>query len=287
MTNNFVAVSVETANPDMASICQVGLVTFEATELTSSFQKNVDPKDYFDPRNVAIHGISEETVAGSPSFAALLPQLQALVAGEVVVCHAPFDRVAINRATEKCNSTLIQCTWLDSARVARRTWPELFSSGGYGVANVAEALGVSLRSHVAGEVARATGEIMVRAMAQSGLTLFEWLVRAAQPISPGKGHGVSRGGNPDGPLAGEVVVFTGALSLPRRRAADLASAAGCTVEESLNKRTTLLIVGEQDIRRLAGHEISAKHRKAEQLIDNGQTIRILGEGDFHRLVQQP
>jgi len=44
------------------------------------------------------------------------------------------------------------------------------------------------------------------------------------------------------------------------------------------------VVGDQDLRRLVGHEKSSKHTKAEQLIANGQHIRILGESDFMRIV---
>jgi hypothetical protein len=50
------------------------------------------------------------------------------------------------------------------------------------------------------------------------------------------------------------------------------------------ERTTILVVGNQDIRRLAGHRKSSKHRKAEQLISQGQYIRILTESDFEQLV---
>jgi DNA polymerase-3 subunit epsilon len=81
-----------------------------------------------------------------------------------------------------------------------------------------------------------------------------------------------------------VAVFTGALSIPRHQAAELAARAGCNVESSVTKRTTLLIVGDQDLRKLSGHERSSKHRKAEQLIAKGYPIRILGESDFQRLV---
>ena len=48
---------------------------------------------------------------------------------------------------------------------------------------------------------------------------------------------------------------------------------------------TLLLVGDQDVQRLAGHEKSSKHRKAEQLIQTGQPIRILRETDFRELAR--
>jgi DNA polymerase-3 subunit epsilon len=84
---------------------------------------------------------------------------------------------------------------------------------------------------------------------------------------------------------GEVLVFTGALTIPRRDAADLAASIGCEVDPGVTKRTTLLVVGDQDVRRLAGHNMSSKHRKAEELIKNGWPIRIIRETDFRELVE--
>jgi DNA polymerase-3 subunit epsilon len=71
----------------------------------------------------------------------------------------------------------------------------------------------------------------------------------------------------------------------RDEAADLAAAIGCEVGASVNKSTTILVVGDQDIRRLAGQEKSSKRRRAESLIAKGQAIRIIGESDFLRLVK--
>jgi DNA polymerase-3 subunit epsilon len=73
-------------------------------------------------------------------------------------------------------------------------------------------------------------------------------------------------GNPDGPLYGEVLVFTGSLDIPRAQAADIAANLGCRVAENVSKATALLVVGDQDIRALAGQAKSSKHRKAEEQI---------------------
>lgn len=72
--------------------------------------------------------------------------------------------------------------------------------------------------------------------------------------------------------------------MPRREAADAAAAAGCQVDSGVTKDTTVLVVGDQDILKLAGQEKSSKHRKAEALIAKGQRIRIVGESDFQRLL---
>jgi len=64
----------------------------------------------------------------------------------------------------------------------------------------------------------------------------------------------------------------------------LAASIGCEIASGVTKKTTLLVVGDMDIRHLAGHEKSAKHRKAEDLIRQGAPIRVLRESDFRELV---
>ena len=115
-----------------------------------------------------------------------------------------------------------------------------------------------------------------------------WVLRVNQPIFPeeaSSGHAIHRDGNPEGDLYGEVIVFTGALELPRNEAANLASSAGCQVEQGVTRKTTILVVGDQDMSKLAGHEKSTKHRKAEQLAAQGQPLRIILETDFKLLVE--
>lgn len=65
---DFVAIDVETANPNMASICQIGLAAFREDKIVLEWKSLVDPKDGFSPVNVSIHGITEDMVAGSPTF---------------------------------------------------------------------------------------------------------------------------------------------------------------------------------------------------------------------------
>jgi DNA polymerase-3 subunit epsilon len=81
-----------------------------------------------------------------------------------------------------------------------------------------------------------------------------------------------------------MIVFTGKLDISREVAAQLASSAGCEVADTVNQRTTILVVGDQDLRATRGQEKSSKHRKAEALIVKGSAIKIVGESDFKRLM---
>lgn len=286
---DFVAIDVETANADMASICQLGIAQFKQGALTEEWKTYVDPEDYFDGLNVSIHGIDEDTVEGAPTFRETLETLRTYLHGNVVVCHTHFDRVALNQASQRYEACAPECIWLDSARVARRTWHECAWSG-YGLLKVCEIIGYTFKHHDALEDAKAAAQVLLAAIAKTGLDVNGWLKRVRQPIDPSRvfhntSPAIKRDGNPEGALYGEILVFTGALEIPRCEAADLAAAIGCQVAPSVSKKTTLLVVGDQDVKKLAGHEKSAKHRKAEELIGKGAAIRILKESDFRELVK--
>lgn len=283
---DFVAIDVETANADMASICQIGVVKYNNGILIEEWSSLIDPEDYFDFINIDIHGITEEDVEGKPTFPEIFNQLGSLLNDAICVSHTHFDRVSISRALTKYGLPNFDTTWLDSARVARRTWEE-FAWGGYGLANICNKIGYQFKHHDALEDAKASGHVLLAAIEKTGLDVNAWLKRIKQPIDPANissGAAIKRDGNPEGELYGEILVFTGALEIPRREAADLAASIGCMVAAGVTKKTTLLVVGDQDITKLAGKEKSSKHIKAEQLIKKGQSIRILKESDFKELV---
>ena len=277
----FVALDVETANADCSSICQIGIARFEDGCLAEEWSTLVNPEDYFDPFNVSIHGITEDMVVGSPVLPNVVEEIRSRLQGRITLCHTPFDRIAFSQAGAKYDLEGFECIWLDSARVARRTWPQ-FARRGYGLHNVCAAIGYEFRHHDALEDAKAAAQILLAAVKETGLDVEGWLRRVGQPISKSP---IAQPGNPEGPLQGEVLVFTGALQMTRSDAAQMAVAVGCTVEEGVNKRTTILVVGDQDSMKLAGHEKSSKHRKAEDLIRSGQEIEILAEKDFESLVR--
>jgi len=278
----FIAIDVETANADMSSICQIGIASYEKESLAEEWKSYIDPEDFFDPINISIHGIDESTVAGSPKLPDVASQLYRFLDGQISVCHTHFDRVAVCQALEKHGMRSPSCTWLDSARVARRAWKE-FAWKGYGLHRVCSHLGYEFNHHDALEDAKAAGHILLAAIDRTGLDLQRWLKRIEQPIDRSKSEPIRRGGSPEGPLFGEVLVFTGVLEIPRRQAADMAARIGCQVASGVTKKTTILVVGDQDATKLAGHEKSSKHRKAEDLISKGTSIRILRESDFKEL----
>lgn len=283
---NFVAIDVETANADCGSICQIGWARFEDGKITDEWCTLVDPEDYFDHVNIAIHGIEAHMVKGKPKLPQIAARLRSTLQDTVSVCHTHFDRVALSRAYDKYELSPISTSWLDSARVVRRTWKDLARKG-YGLTNVCGRIGYEFKHHDALEDAKAAGHILLAAFHESQQGLEHWQRRVNQPIDPEAALSykkAGRDGNPEGDLYGEVLVFTGALTLPRVEAANLAASIGCRVTPTVTDKTTILVVGDQEVAKLAGYEKSAKHRRVEQLVAQGHHIRIVSESTFKSLV---
>lgn len=83
--------------------------------------------------------------------------------------------------------------------------------------------------------------------------------------------GESRGQGPGVRLQGQVIVFTGALTLPREKAQALAESAGAKTAGSISSRTTLVV---------AGPGAGSKLQKAEEL-----GIRVVDESGFLELLE--
>jgi DNA polymerase-3 subunit epsilon len=282
---DFVAIDIETSNPDMASICQIGIAEYKDGKLVNEWNSYLNPEDYFDEINIDIHGITEDMVADAPNFSTLYDEISSLLSGKIAVCHTHFDRTSLKRAINKYSLDEIDVVWLDSARVARRAWSQ-YAYKGYGLSNICNDLGYEFKHHDALEDAKAAAFVLLSAIDEKGLDLDDWIVRVDKPINLDAGSysdQISKDGNPEGHLYGNVLVFTGSLNLPRKEASELAAKAGCKVVTAVTKKTSLLVVGDQDLSRLAGHVKSGKHRKAEELAKQGQNIRIIKESDFMKL----
>ena len=306
----FVAVDVETANADWTSICQIGMCLFEDGEETDGFSSLVRPVNEFDERNTAIHGLTMADVADAPSFLSICGAIRALARDAIIVSHGHFDRHALTKAFLACGAGHLDAIWLDGVALSRWAWPEQ-GDAGFGLAALADKLGIEFMHHDATEDARAAGKVALAAMSALGITLSDAVKHHGQrsfppdmvPSGPSartyaarpniRGRDFSGG---DGPLAGQRIVFTGALATPRPEAAARAAALGAHCSESVSMKTTILVIGngegDRPVQTLS-HGIrlttsmkSGKHVKAERLIAQGALIKIMEESEFVALCEQ-
>ena len=145
-----------------------------SAKITDVWTQLIDPDDFFDPYNTAIHSIDHNMVRGCPRFEEICDKIAGYL-GEIVVSHTFFDRRAILKAFGECGKSLRYGIWIDSARVARHAWPDKYALRGYNLGNVAHDLGIRFCHHDAGEDARVAAEIVLRAYTDTTLGISRLL----------------------------------------------------------------------------------------------------------------
>ena len=263
--HDFVVIDVETACSRVSSICQIGIVGFRNGAVSFEYETLLDPRDHFSGFNTRIHGIAAEHVVGRPCFADVHGIVDGHLTGRTTVAHSYFDKSALAGACRVHDRSIIATTWLDSVRVAKRSWPELAS---HKLNVVAKHLGIPLKHHDALSDARAAGMIVVRAIEHTGVSLAEWLMPAprqrpaaapaAAALGPLKGERVAiLGQSRDGPIAHRV------------------AALGGRIVSSVGSTTTILLVAAPEPFGYVRYD--AQFRKAEDMRRSGAAIQILSE----------
>lgn len=302
--SSFVAFDVETANEDRGSICAVGAVQVRDGVVESGRHwlcKPPEPVEEFSPFNIRIHGITPEMVEDQPRFGQVWHEVQQYIGDQIVVAHnASFDTGAARAACDY--SGLPWPTWdYACTLVMARRCLELIS---YKLPLVAQHLGISMgRHHDALADAKAAAEIMLALVEQCGKAdLVEALnsvkvVLGRQSLTEWQGcHHVKQtknlitpevvaGADPDHPLYGQVMVFTGGLStMTRQTAWNHVAALGAIPSPGINKSTTMLVIGDGFRGENMAEFATSKAQKAAKLRNLGQPIEVITEDDLIALI---
>jgi DNA polymerase III subunit epsilon len=303
---DFTALDFETANSHRGSPCSVGLVKVRDGQVVDQVGTLIRPPaglDHFDGYNTWVHGITVDMVADAPHWRQVAGWILDYVGPDAIVCHnAGFDVGVLRHA---CTADQIPWPSLDflcTLVLARRA----FRLPSYRLPFVAAECDVSLISHHrAVDDARCAALI---AVAMAGKQGADSLTALAESLDVRIGHlqesrytpSERRGGthghyklikpdanseaDPHHPFYGRVLVFTGTLQSRTRQMAweDVVKAGGIP-EESVTKRTNVLVVGDINPATLApGIVTTGKTAKVFALQDKGQDIEVMTEDDFLR-----
>lgn len=181
----FVSLDVETANSSYASICQIGIAVFENGQLKDTWVSLINPEEFFDARNIAVHGIQERDITNAPKLPEVYEKVREMLEGNIITHHMPFDKIAMGKAFEKYSLESFNGLWLDSAKVARKTWSE-FASRGYGLKNVASSFNISFLHHDALEDAIASGKIVLKALEKHEISIQSLFEKVMLPVKAAK-----------------------------------------------------------------------------------------------------
>lgn len=280
MANDFIALDLETATYDRASICQIGMVKVMDGAIVDEFVSLVHTPEV-DPFFTDIHGIDEKALANAPPLEQVLRKAVRFIGSvDTLATHTVFDQGCLKAARVHFPGV----TWLDTAKVSRRCW---LGEKGHGLQAVCQRLGFYDEDghHNALADARMAAKVLLAAFEHSGQGLNYWLKRSTLPITKrintkaGAFSEIAQEPDAEGEHFGATVCFTGTLGLKRKEAVAVAAQAGFLATASVTEKTDYLVVGVQNSSLVRG-EKSSKQRKAEDLCRRGKQVRILDEGEF-------
>lgn len=305
---SFAAFDVETANSDRGSICAIGVAVVRDGILKDTYSwlcRPPAPVEHFAAFNTALHGITADAVAGAPRFEELWPHVLAVIGELPLVAHnAAFDTGAVRTA---CDHSGLPWPTLDfgCTMVWARRHLDLIS---YRLPIVSDALDVELTTHhdpaadavaaagIALALAARTGTGTLDALAETlgtrigRITTSGWDGCRSRAVS-----GTDRlvipatapEADPDHPLYGQTVVFTGGLmSMTRQIAMDAIARCGATAAKSVTRRTTLLVIGDGFTGDDPAEFTTSKAIRAVELRAKGIGIEVLTESDLLELLGQ-
>ena len=172
MAENFIALDLETATYDRASICQLGMVKVMGGAIVDEFLSLVHTPQV-DPFFTDIHGIDEKALANAPPLAQVLHKAVRFIGSvDTLATHTVFDQSCLKAAGVR----LPGVKWLDTAKVSRRCW---LGERRHGLQAVCQRLGFydEAGHHNALADARMAAKVLLAAFEHSGQGLGYWLKR--------------------------------------------------------------------------------------------------------------
>ncbi len=101
-------------------VIEIGVVLTSGLEEVDHFEQLIDPGRPLDPRATAVNGITAQMVRGQPRFSEILPRLERLLDGRVLVAHnASFDLGFLREEYRRAGTRLPERPVLDTCRMAR------------------------------------------------------------------------------------------------------------------------------------------------------------------------
>ena len=116
-------VDVETTGLDSATgdrVCEIALLRVRGDQETARFESLVHPQRLMTPGAMAVNGITDAMLVDAPPFAAVLPQVQALLQDAVLVAHnARFDVGFLRHEWQVAGQTLPSLAVVDTLALAQ------------------------------------------------------------------------------------------------------------------------------------------------------------------------
>jgi DNA polymerase-3 subunit epsilon len=308
----YLAIDFETANASRSSICAFGYALFEDGKLVAQGADLCRPvPDYYDPRNVRIHGITDQKTRHLAGFEAHIDRIDQLKPDFIAAHNASFDISCIRHWCDQAGRKYPVYPYLCTVVTSRILYPDM----GHTLADVSRLHGIALNHHEAGSDALACGLILQKAFVSTAARSAHELCQrlgiqmghltegdytacvSSRPSSRRKAANrprriseidccVDTDVTIESPLFDACVCFTGELNFAsRHEAAQLAARRGARPQDTVTSKTNYLVVGYNNFIELDRSLMTTKLKKAVDLRQKGSCIEIISEDEFLDLLK--
>src|SRR5699024_833799 len=285
-----------------------GMVFVKNTDIVDEKYFTINPPvEFFDPSMSAVHGLSQDILLNSPNFAEIWFEIESYFnANTLIIAHnAQFDMNVLRNCLNTYELTTPNFYYACSIPISGRAIDKNTSQS---LDERTKHFGITMEHHHnALSDARACAELVIASIKakrknsiQSFLNTYRINKNFIHDHKLQKSFKFRKNfekvkisdivfndytNNENHPLYKQAVVFTGSLSLiDRKTAMQNVADIGGIPRTSVSRRTNYVVVGMQDISLVGPTGKSTKHRKAEELIDDGHEIKIIDEQKFLQLL---
>lgn len=271
------------------------------------FSSLVHPSESIPQFITNLTGITNEMAKHAPEPQSVLPRFIEFIGDNVLVGHnaASFDMNFVYDACEKCD-LILKNDFIDTLRISKKLHPELAH---HRLCDLVKFYSVQQDT-----AHRAEADAVATVQCFEAMRAEVW--KMSEPESPEKylkklfsSHksndyqkrlkevsATVTEIDETNPIYGKTVVFTGAMfNMPRSQAFQVVKNLGGEPENTLTKRTNVLVIGrgvirdwipqiEKEKNELNQTEKSSKIKKAERYLKDGQDIIIISEDTFFEMI---
>ena len=306
---SFVSFDFENLFPQRVTACSVGMVKYRNGIIVDTFYTLIRPPFEYEgkrgPALTFIHGFTENDFEGKPTFAEVLPKMEAFIEGLPLVAHnACVERACIHDACAYYNietsipyDNIIDTYLLSKAVDAKLGFKERIK-GLYSLSVVCQRYGVQvLRHHHACDDAEMCGNLFLALpkylsgeLVFDESTLRQSLEYCEKELTSDnniytsyaqRGHTNLCGdvlqkdlscADPNNPFYDRKVVITGVFNIERQELANRLKTMGADIDTGVSSKTNYLLIGEEPG--------PSKLRKFDELIAKGKDVRKIYQEDL-------
>jgi DNA polymerase-3 subunit epsilon len=292
LPDNYTVIDIETTGLSFTwdKIIEIGAIKVKNNEIVDTFESFVNPSDssepfYLDSFITELTGITNDMLLDAPSPSQAIIAFINFIDKDILVGHnINFD---INFLYDLSLSTIskpISNNYIDTLRLSRKAFPNYIN---HKLKTLTENMNISCEgAHRALTDARITNSCFsyIKNHVLSNNIDFTLWKNHASHLNLKTISATCSDFDTEHIFYNQNCVFTGTLSISRKEAGQKLVNVGGILQNSLNKKTNFLIVGNFDYTSSVKNNKSSKILKAESYISKGLDIKIIDENTFFDLL---